>query len=112
MMRVSEASPDNGSAAGLLSLAVDRIKRAGGVFSNATDRFHRQTRLRFKLFCRSSIILESVARLAVAMLKGTKQQTNENAFEHEHYQKAQRREGDQWSVLEMEHGFHHAHENG
>src|SRR6266478_3441288 len=76
-----------------LALAVDRIKRAGGMFGDATDRFHRKTRLRFKLFCRRSIILESVARLTIAMLDGTEQQANENSFEHEHYQKAQRCKG-------------------
>src|SRR5439155_2727149 len=74
-------------------------------------RFHGPTRLRFKLFCRSSIILESVAWLTIAMLDGTEQQANENSFEHEHYQKAQRRKAQHCSRIEMDHGFHHAHEN-
>src|SRR5438132_5350398 len=95
----------------LFSLAIDRIKRAGGVFSDAGNRFHGPTRLRFKLFCRSSIILESVAWLTIAMLDGTEQQANENSFEHEHYQKAQRRKAQHCSRIEMDHGFHHAHEN-
>ncbi len=95
------SEPAHGAAHLLFSLAVDRIKRAGGVFSDAGDRFHRQTRLRFKLFGRTSIILESVARLIVAMLEGTEQQANENALEQKHHQEAQQHEGQQRSCFEM-----------
>jgi len=56
-------------------------------------------------------MLKSVPRLTISTLERIKQEANEDAFEQEHDQKAQHREGDQRSILEMEHAFHHSHKN-